>query len=112
MRNTQSILLPISKITAEVITDYTYAEFKRVERALFKGAKGVRMVDGEAVTDLDGSAISESTRVSMMIGVVKLTAEDGSDIPVTTEAIDNLPAKDGMLIETAIDAIDEDMKKK
>lgn len=112
MRDTQVIELPISKIKAEVITYYTYAEFKQVEGALYKAAKSVRMVGGEAHTDIDGSAISDSTRVAMTLAVKKLTAPDGTDIPVTIEAISELHAKDGMAIETAVDAIDEDMKKK
>lgn len=112
MRETQIIDLPISKIKAEVITYYTYAEFKQIEKALYRAAKSVRMVDGQAQTEIDGTAVSDSMQEAMLIAVVKMTSPDGTDIPVTADAINGLHAKDGMLIEAAVDAIDEDMKKK
>lgn len=112
MRETQKITLPVSGIVAEVVTFYTYAELKKIERELYKAAKSVRMVDGVQQTEIDGSAVSDSTVMAMTIAVRKLTAPDGTDIPVTRETIDDMHAKDGMAIEAAINKIDSDMQKK
>lgn len=112
MRESRTIELPYSKIKAEVASFLTFGEHKRIEAATLQASKSVRVEGGQTFMDVDASAMAEATKIAMLIAVVKLTTPEGTEIPVSWEAIEALRSEDGQALQGAVDAIDEGSKKK
>lgn len=112
MRPTKTLELPISKIKVELAVYWTLDEYLEIEAAQYQSAKSVSIVDGQPVTQIDGKAFHESTNIAMTLAVKKMTAADGTDIPVTRAALGELHADDGILIRDAVEAVEGGSKKK
>ena len=111
-RQTNTVTLPTGA-TAEIVAEWTFGEYQQIEAVQYKAAKSVRTDDeGRAVTEVNGDAIIEMERLAMRLGIKKLTASDGTDIPVSDEAIACLTLKDGMALRERVNGIGKNTEKK
>lgn len=112
-RQTQTLTLP-SGITAVVLTKWLFEEYLQIETANVKVAKNLKISAGGELpaAEIDADAMLASTRLTMRLGIRKLTAADGSDIPVTDETIGALDMEDGLALREAVNAIQAGSKKK
>lgn len=110
-RETNTIELP-SGIKADIIVGWTFREFQEIEAVKFKAAKNVRTVDGEAITEIDGSAIIEMQATAIRLACKKLTAADGTDMPVSADSIGDLSMDDGVALHEAVEKISGSLQKK
>lgn len=118
MRTTKTFELPVSKIKVEMATYWTLDEYFQIENKQYKAAKSVRMVKNndtgkeEAVTDINGEAMLDTRKSVIILAIKKLTAADGTDIPVVYESIADLSMVDGRAIEDEIEGMEGATKKK
>lgn len=95
-----------------MITYWTLDELMQIENETYKAAKSVGVVDGNTVTNIDGTAILTSEKLAMALAVKKMTSAEGEDIPVSYEVIGNLHGTDGTVIREEVEKVVGDVKKK
>lgn len=110
-RATKTVTLPISGIKADIITRWLYSEYLEIEAIQTQAAKTVRMVNGEAVTDVDTSKVAQAGQRALQLAIKKLVGADGTELPITTETIGNLDMEDGIALKDAVDIIGAEQKK-
>ncbi len=109
MRTTTQIKLPVSGILADVIESWTFGEFEQIENATKTMARLHINADGSQDVSLADAGADD--RLAMRLAVKKLTAADGSDIPVTDEAISTLHLNDGKALQQAVKNVGANEKK-
>lgn len=112
MRPTKSVDLP-SGIKAEVVTGWTFDDYLQIEAGQMKMLKSATVgTDGRPTMQIDGSEMGASEILSVRLAVKKLTAADGTDIPVTDAVIKELDWNDGIALRDSIREMERASKKK
>lgn len=112
-RNTNTVELP-SGAQAEILTRWTFDEYLKIEEAQLRMARGfsVTGVGGETTAEINHGAMRTFKIVTLMTAVKKLTLADGTDVPVTEQALGELDMADGLELYRVVDEIAGQGKKK
>lgn len=111
MRQTTQNRLPISGIIADVIDSWTFGEYEQIQNASKTMARMRVNADGTQDVSVNPDGVGADERLAMRLAVRKLTAQDGTDIPVTDQAISDLDYRDGLALKRAVNDIGKDEKK-
>jgi hypothetical protein len=110
-RTTKQVKLPVSGIVADLVTAWTYREYREVETLTGQAAGKVTMVNGQPVSEVDMSKIADAEMRAMTITVKKLVTPEGVEIPVSMDAIGDLVAEDGIFLKDSVDEVAKAQKK-
>jgi len=99
----QEVLLPISKLKAEVYTYYLRGEKKAIEAIMLSSAEYEKDNDGKIrLKSLNASYRSEMEDKSVLFAVKSLKDEAGNEIPVKIESLDGLPDDDFKILKDSL----------
>lgn len=107
----ENIILPKSKLTIGLISEWTWGQMKKIQQVYLKGMKGID-VASQTPKDFDYSVSYESTILAFSMAIIKITNEKGEEIKFSKEWAEGLPIKDGELLEKKVNEIGEEDKKK
>lgn len=113
-RPTKKVELPISGMTAEVVTYFTRGESKQIEARQNEGVK-TKFVGGEPVMEeLPANYVQRRFDAMLEIGVKKLVAGNNKEVEVNEENLNSLPDRDAKVLinELSKSHADVETKKK
>jgi len=112
-RETKTITLPVSEIKVDIITYWTFREYKQIESLSYKAAKSIRQdSDNKNVVDIDATVMIDADIHAMVLAIKKMVDKEGKELPVNEQTIGDLHMEDGTVLRSYIDLVGKDDKKK
>lgn len=104
------ITLPTSKYSVELKESLSYGEYKGIEAVMLSGAKG-KIIGQTLDQQFDGSVVQLYQRKMIETFVLRASKENGEEVQINL-MLNDLPAEDGLKLESEVALAFENIKKK
>ncbi len=108
----KEVTLLESGYKAFIASRLTFGEYNKINNAMYAHVRGEFDANGVTTPVFDGNAIVLSNETRLLTIIKKILNQNGEDMGVTMQVLNDLPFEDGQLLDEECNLVIAEIKKK